>query len=151
MGEPTLGYSTVQLNLANQHRVLPIGRLKGATVDLDGMHTKSEFEVIEIVDDTKPYPTLLGLDWVFDNQTIINLKTRKMTFELRDYRVIAPLDPSEGERFVEPTCLDLEEIGQLYRKTTCNEDYINTIADGVLSWWSITSCTTDSNTGLENW
>jgi hypothetical protein len=27
------------------------------------------------------------------------------------------LDPSEGERFVEATCLDLEEINQLYRTT----------------------------------
>jgi hypothetical protein len=35
MGEPTLGYSPVQLNLVNQHRVLPIGRLKGVTIDLD--------------------------------------------------------------------------------------------------------------------
>jgi hypothetical protein len=50
------------------------------------------------------------LDWEFDNQNIINLMTRKMTFESGEYRVIAPLDPSEGERFVEPTCLDLEEI-----------------------------------------
>jgi hypothetical protein len=75
MGEPTLGYSPVQLKLANQHRVLPIGRLKGVTVDLDGVRTKADFEVIEIVDDTTPYPTLLGLDWAFDNQAIINLKT----------------------------------------------------------------------------
>jgi hypothetical protein len=67
------------------------------------------FEVIEIVDGTKPYPTLLGLDWVFDNQAIINLKTRKMVFESGEYRVIAPLDPSKGKRFVEPTFLDLEE------------------------------------------
>ena len=67
MGEPTLGYSTVQLKLANQHRVLPIGRLKGVTVGMDGVHTKAYFEVIKIVDDTTPYPTLLGLDWVFDN------------------------------------------------------------------------------------
>jgi hypothetical protein len=59
MGEPTLGYSTVQLKLANQHRVLPIGRLKGVTVDLDGVHTKADFEVIEIVDDTTPYPRYL--------------------------------------------------------------------------------------------
>jgi hypothetical protein len=28
MGEPTLGYSPIQLKLENQHRVLPIGRLK---------------------------------------------------------------------------------------------------------------------------
>jgi hypothetical protein len=79
------------------------------TIDLDGVCNKADFEVIEIVDDTTPYPTLLGLDWEFENQTIINLKTRKMTFESREYRVIAPLDPSEGERFIEPTCLDLEE------------------------------------------
>jgi hypothetical protein len=151
MGEPTLGYSIAQLKITNQHRVLPIGRLKGVTVDLDGVHTKVDFEVIEIVDDTTPYPMLLGLDWAFDNLAIINLKTRKMTFESGDYRVIAPLGPSEGERFVEPTCLDLEEIGQLYRTTMQNADYINPTANGVLGWWSITSCTIDSDTGLENW
>jgi hypothetical protein len=81
MGEPTLGYSPTQPKLANQHRVIPIGRLKGVIVDLDGLPTKADFEVIEIVDDTTPYPTLIGLDWAFDNQAIINLNTRKMTFE----------------------------------------------------------------------
>jgi hypothetical protein len=74
-----------------------------------------------------------------------------MTFESRDYRVIAPLDQSEGERFIEPTCLDLEEISQLYRTTTCDEDYVNPTTDEVLSWRSITSCTTDSNIELQNW
>jgi hypothetical protein len=150
MGEKTLGYSHVQLKLANKHRVLPIGRLKGVTIDLDGVHTKVDFEVIEIVDDTKLYLTFLGMDWVFDNQAIINLKTRKMEFESGEYRVITPLDPSEGKSFVEPTCLDLEEINQLYRKIVHNEDYVNPTTDGVLSWWSITSCATDSDTSLEN-
>ena len=75
MGDPTLGYSPAHLKLANQHRVLPIGRLKGVTVDLDGVRTKENFEVIEIVDDTTPYRTFLGLDWAFDNHAIINLKT----------------------------------------------------------------------------
>jgi hypothetical protein len=88
---------------------------------------------------------------VFDNQTIINLKTRKMTFESRDYRVITPLDPSEGERFIEPTCLDLEEIDQLYKTTAHKEDYVKPTAFWVLSWRSINSCATDSNTRLENW
>jgi hypothetical protein len=151
MGEPTLAYSPVQLKLENQHRVLPIGRLKGVEVDLNGVHTKVDFEVIEIVDDTTPYPTLLGLDWDFDNEDIINLKTRKMTFESGEYRAIAPLDPSEGERFVEPTCLDLEEIDQLYRTTARDEDYVNPIANEILSWQSIYSCAIDSNTGLEKW
>jgi hypothetical protein len=143
MGEPTLGYSTIQLKLSSQHRVLTIGRLTGVKVYLDGVCTKADFEVIEIVDDTTPSPTLLGLDWAFDNQAIINLKTRKMTFESGDYRVIGPLNPSEGERFVEPTCMDLEEIDQLSRTTACNADYINPTVDGVLSWWSITSRTTN--------
>jgi hypothetical protein len=93
MGEPTLGYSTVQLKLVNQHRFLSIGRLKGVMVDLYGVRTKEDFEVIKIVDDTTPYPVLLGLDWAFENQAIINLKTRKMTFESGDDRVIAPTRP----------------------------------------------------------
>jgi hypothetical protein len=38
MGEPQLGYSPIQLKLENQHRVVPIGRLKGIPVDLDGVH-----------------------------------------------------------------------------------------------------------------
>jgi hypothetical protein len=46
MGETTLSYSPVQLKLANQHRVLPIGRLKGVIVDPDGVRTKQDFEVI---------------------------------------------------------------------------------------------------------
>jgi hypothetical protein len=72
-------------------------------VNLDGVCTKEYFEVIEIVDDTTPYPTFLSLDWVFDNQAIINLKMHKMTFKSDEYRVIAPLESSEGEKFEEPT------------------------------------------------
>jgi hypothetical protein len=151
MGYLTLGCSLVQLKLENQHKVLPIGRQKGVTVDLDGVPTKADFEVIKIVDGTTPYPTLIGLDWAFDNLAIINLKMRKMTFESGEYRVIVPLDPSEGERFVEPTCLDLEEIDQLYRTIVHDEYYVNLTVDGILSWQSITSCAIDLDTGLENW
>jgi hypothetical protein len=42
--------------------VLPIERLKGVTIDLDGVRTMAYFEVIEIVDGTTPYLALLGLD-----------------------------------------------------------------------------------------
>jgi hypothetical protein len=81
MGEPTLGFSPIQLKLANQHRVVPIGRLKGIPIDLGGVYTMEKFEVIDIVDNTSPYLVLLGLDWDFDNHDIINLKNRKMIFE----------------------------------------------------------------------
>jgi len=43
------------LKLENQHRVLPLRRLKGVIVDLDGVFTEEDFEVIEIIDGTKPY------------------------------------------------------------------------------------------------
>jgi hypothetical protein len=153
MGEPQLGYSPIQLKLENQHRVVPIGRLKGILVDLDGVCTMVDFEVIDIVDNTSPYPTLLGLDWAFDNQSIINLKTRKMIFESGEYRFIAPLDPSEGGRYVEPTMDNIltEDVNQLYRTTMREEYYINPTADGMLSWRSISSCASDSDIGLENW
>jgi hypothetical protein len=150
MGESTLGYSPVQLKLANQHRVIPIRILKGVIVDLDGVCTNVDFEVIEIVDDTTPYPTFLCLDWTFDNQAIINLKTRKITFESGEYKVIAPLDPSEGERFIEPTFLDLEEIIHLYITTARDEDYVNPTADGIISWRRITLCVSELDTGLES-
>jgi hypothetical protein len=48
MGEPTLGYSNIQLKLANQQRVIPIGRLKNTTVDLDGVRTTTDFEVMDL-------------------------------------------------------------------------------------------------------
>ena len=70
------------------------------TIDLDGVPTKAYFEVIERSDGTTYYLAFLGLDWEFYNHTIIYLKKRKLKFESREYRVIAPLDPLEGERFI---------------------------------------------------
>jgi hypothetical protein len=53
--------------------------------------------------------------------------------------------------FVEPTCLDLKEINQLYKTTVQEEDYVNPTAYVVLNWRSITSCPSYSYIGLENW
>jgi hypothetical protein len=36
-------------------------------VNIEGVKTKADFEVIEIMDDSNPYPSLLGIDWEFDN------------------------------------------------------------------------------------
>jgi hypothetical protein len=58
-----------------------------------------EFEVIEIVDDSQPYPALMGLEWDFDKHTIINLKRREMIFEVGNLKFIVPLDQSEGKRY----------------------------------------------------
>ena len=57
--------------------MIPIGRLKGIQVDIDGVCTMAEFEVIDIVYNTSPYPSLLGMDWDFDNQDIKNFEYKK--------------------------------------------------------------------------
>jgi hypothetical protein len=43
-------------------------------MDIDGVRTFADFEVIEIVVDSFPYTALLGIDWAFDNSTIVDLK-----------------------------------------------------------------------------
>ena len=60
------------------------------------------FEVINIVDDTNSYLTLLGIDWEIDNHTIINFNKRILTFEDSKLRVVTPIDLLQGQRYVEP-------------------------------------------------
>ena len=96
MGSPKLARSPIHLRLANQQRVLPLGRLPQVPVDIDGVRSFVDFEVIEIIGDSRPYPALLGIDWAIDNMVVINLKKRQMTFEDKQIRVIAPLDPLQG-------------------------------------------------------
>jgi hypothetical protein len=45
-------------------------------VNIEGVKTKDDFEVIEIMDDSDPYPAFLGIDWAFDNNAMLNLKKR---------------------------------------------------------------------------
>jgi hypothetical protein len=84
MGKPKLIWSPIQLRLANQHKIVLIGRLLRVNVNIDGVCSIVDFKVIEIVDGSKPYPALLGLDWYFYNQTLIDLKKRWMVFEAGD-------------------------------------------------------------------
>jgi hypothetical protein len=71
-------------------------------VDIKGVRTLADFEVIEIVDDSCSYPTLLGIDWDFNKSIIVDLKKRRMTFEGDGLKVIAPLHPDEGRRYTGP-------------------------------------------------
>jgi hypothetical protein len=57
-------------------------------VDLDGMKTYVDFEVFKILYDKDPYPTLLGIDWDFNNGVIVKFKHRKMLFEKEGHIII---------------------------------------------------------------
>ena len=87
------------------------------------------------MDDTNPYPVLLGIDWAIDNQTIINFKKRTLSFEDEEMRVVSPIDPFEGKRYVEPIYNEgqVDYLNQIYNVTTMNEDHISPMADGNLS------------------
>ena len=74
MGKPTLGWSPVQLHLANQAKVQPIGRVPNLVVDIEGMKTRVDFDVIEVVGDGGSYPTLLGIGWENDSVAVINFR-----------------------------------------------------------------------------
>jgi hypothetical protein len=80
VGKPKLIYSPIRLRMANHQVINPFGRLEHVPVDIDGVRTFADFEVIEIVDVSFPYPALFGIDWAFDNSTVVDLKKRCMTF-----------------------------------------------------------------------
>jgi len=72
-----------------------------------------------------------------------------MIFEVGDLKVTAPLDPSKGKIYIEPARGN--NIEKLYNMTMQMEDYVNPTADDSLSWRSISSCTSNSEVGLEHW
>src|SRR5271156_938534 len=76
-----------------------------------------------------------------------------MTFEDQQVRVIAPLDPFQGPRYIEPIKAEEEvhNMESLYQMTSNQSDYINPTADGNISWRCDSSCASDSDVGLENW
>ena len=65
-------------------------------MDINEVKTFVDFKVIEIVDESCTYPAMLGIDWDFNNSTVVDLKKRRMKFEGDGLRVIAPLDPDQG-------------------------------------------------------
>jgi hypothetical protein len=128
--------------MENQYCIFPVGRLEDVEVDVAGVKMIVDFEVIEIMGDEDPYPSLLGIDWDYENYVIIDLKRDTMMFEADGVKVIHPLDPYMGPRYTEPVDNNMESevLDQLYTITTgMRPNYINPTADGSISWRSIQS------------
>ena len=133
MGEPKLEWSTIQLHMANQQKIIPLGRLSQVVVNIEGVKVMENFEVIQILDDIDPYPTMLGLDWAIDMDGVINLKKRRMEFESNGVGVTIPLDPTEGKRYTDLVHAD-DDIDQIYKLTLHEEYWINPKTVGNLKW-----------------
>jgi hypothetical protein len=137
LGKPQLKYSPIQLRMANQYFILPIGRLENVEIDVVGVKTVADFEVTEIMGDKETYPFLLGIDWAYDNCAVIDLKKDTMTLEADGIKVVQPLDPYVGPRYTDPTDNNMEgeDLDQLYIVTTGEREYyINPTTDGSVSW-----------------
>lgn len=108
--------------------------------------SSADFEVIEIVNDSNLYPTLLGINWEFDNMGITSLKKRQMIFEGNTMIVIVPLEPSRGVRYIEPVKEEYcaTDIDNIYQMITKEHDCLNPTIEGKLSWECDSSCTQDS-------
>jgi hypothetical protein len=154
LGKPRLTYSPIQLRMENQYCIFPIGRLENVEIDVAGVKTVDDFEVIEIMGDKDPYPALLGIDWAYDNYAVIDLKKYTMTFEVDGIKVVQPLDPYLGSRYTEPidNNMEGEDLDQLYTVITgTRNDYINPTANGSVSWRSIQSVDEDSELDFDIW
>lgn len=64
---------------------------------------------------------------------IINLKHRSMIFENDGIQVMIPLDPVEGERYTEPVH-EGDGVDHIYKLIMWDEDWINPMVDGMLTW-----------------
>jgi len=131
-----------------------MGRLYGVTVDIESVSALADFEVIEIVDDNNPYYALLEIDWAINMNGVIKIKKRTMSFEKKLLRIVVPLDPTERTCYTEPVC-DYEEsedhLDQIYKIKMRDQDQINPIVDGWISWDREISCNSDSDEYFEHW
>jgi len=136
--------------MTNQQKVLPMGRLQGVTVDLDGASTRTNFEVMELMDENTPYPALLGIDWATNMNGVINLKKRTMIFETKALRVVIPLDLAKGSRYIEQVHNDDDEDCS-YRMTAWERGWNKTLEDRRISRGDGESCINDSDEEDERW
>ena len=139
MGNSKLVCSPLQLILPNQYNIYPIRKLTNVEVNIDGVKTMADFESIEIMEDTNPYPYLLGIDWEFENNSIFNLKHRHVSFENEELWVVAPLDVLEGEKYTESIRDDTSniEIENIYNVIGSSKYYVNHISNREISWCNI--------------
>ena len=87
-----------------------------------------DFDVIEVVQEGGSYPTLLWIEWDNDSMVVINFKKWVMTFENQDVKVIAPMDPQEGRRYIEPV---RDEAGRSWDHAyNISKDYVHPTVDG---------------------
>jgi len=75
------------------------------------------------------------------------MKKRKIIFEKNSLRVVVPLDPVKGTRYMEPVRDDEsdDDLDYIYKITAQEQDWVNPTTDGRISWEHESSCTSNSD------
>ena len=80
LGLRSSGPSHVSMGLANQTRITPVGQLLGLQVMIGGEVYTLDFQILDIPDDGRSYPLLLGRRWLHKAGAIIDWGRGTITF-----------------------------------------------------------------------
>jgi hypothetical protein len=67
MEKPNVVSLIFYLRMENQHKIVLIGSLVGVNFNIDGVCNITDFEVIEIMDNSYSYLALIEMEWAFEN------------------------------------------------------------------------------------
>jgi hypothetical protein len=104
--------------------------------------------------DKDPYLLYSELIGNMKNILSIDLKRDTMMFEADGIKVVQPLDPCLGPRYIEALDHNMESyaLDQLYTITVgTRPDYINATADGSISYRSIQYVDEDLELAFDSW
>jgi len=76
-----------------------------------------------------------------------------MSFERKSLSIVVPLDPAEGPRYSELVrdYKSDDDLDKIYKITTRDQDWVNPIENGRISWDRESCGTSNSNKELEHW
>ena len=76
--------------------------MSNVTVDVEGLRTYAEFEVINICVLHESLSCVIGN--ILGHRQLDHRKFKKsiLSFEDEEMRVVSPIDPFEGQRYIEP-------------------------------------------------
>jgi len=131
-----------------------MGILQGVVIDIEGTITFGDFEVIDIVDEKNPYPSLLEIDWAIDMNGVINSKKQIMSFERKSLSIVVSMVPAEGSHYTEATHNYEEsddDLDQIYKIIAQDQDWVNFTTGGCIAWDRKSFYTSDLDEELEHW
>ena len=72
--------SYISMGLANQTRITPVGQILGLHVTIGGKFYTQDFQILDLPDDSRSYPLLLGRPWLHKAGAIIDWGRGTITF-----------------------------------------------------------------------